>query len=271
MNATEGQAESAIGSAWLARERSRAAGRTYRRPCGLVMLVAAAAIGLTACGGGSPDSPHVANLGTSTTTGGSHGGGSTTTAPKGGNATQLMDEWATCMRANGDPNQTDPIIDQYGVINITMPQGVSQALSSEVHGSSGPCSQYELAAENDLRAANPVAPPPTQGQLVQYVDCMRTHGVPNYPNAGPNGETNFNGTGVDPNSPSVENASKVCGVKLNFPAWWIAGTGPPGDVVVTSAGLNPNGGPAPGAGVHTPSGGTEVPVQGGNGGSGSNG
>ena len=144
--------------------------------------------------GGSPDSPHVANLGTSTTTGGGHGGGSTTTAPKEGNATQLMDEWATCMRANGDPNQTDPTIDQYGVINITMPQGVSEtSISSEAHGSTGPCSQYELAAENDLRAANPVAPPPTQAQLVQYVDCMRTHGVPNYPDPGPNGENRFHG------------------------------------------------------------------------------
>ena len=230
------------------------------------MLVAAAAIGLTACSGGPPDSPHVANLGTSTTTGGGHGSASTTTAPKGGNATQLMDEWATCMRANGDPNQTDPTIDQYGVINITIPQGVTDtSISSEAHGTSGPCSQYELAAENDLRAANPVAPPPTQAQLVQYVDCMRTHGVPNYPNSGPNGETNFNGTGVDPNSPSVENASKVCAKKLNFPAWWIAGTGPPGDVVVSSAGIGPNG-PIPGNRPRT-----EVPAQGGNGGSGSNG
>ena len=101
------------------------------------MLVAAAAIGLTACSGGPPDSPHVANLGTSTTKAGGHGGASTTTAPKGGNATQLMDEWATCMRANGDPNQTDPTIDQYGVINITIPQGVTDTtISSEAHGTS---------------------------------------------------------------------------------------------------------------------------------------
>ena len=66
--------------------------------------------------------------------------------PRGGNATQLMDQWATCMRANGDPDQTDPTIDQYGVINITIPQGVTDAsISSEAHGSSGPCSQYIAA------------------------------------------------------------------------------------------------------------------------------
>jgi hypothetical protein len=227
--------------------------------------VAAAAIGLNACSGGSPNSPHVASLGTSTTAGGGHGGGSTTTTPKGGNATQLMDQWAACMRANGDPDQTDPTIDQYGVINITIPQGVTEtSISSEAHGSSGPCSQYELAAENVLRAANPVAPPPTQAQLVQYVDCMRIHGVPDYPDPGPNNETKFPAD-VDPNSPTFENANEVCGKQVNAPAWWIAGTGPPGDVVVSSAGIGPNG---PIAG-NRPA--REVPAPSGNSGSSSNG
>ena len=211
-----------------------------RRLGALGIVVVASSFGLVACGGGPADSAHVASLVTSTTAG-RQDSVSTTTAPKGGNATQLMDEWASCMRANGDPDQTDPTIDQYGVINITMPLGTSQELSSEAHGTTGPCSQYELTAENDLRAADPVAPPPTQAQLTQYVDCMRTHGVPNYPNSSPNGETDFNGTGVDPNSPTFENANKICGKQVNAPAWWIAGTGPPGDVVVTSAGIGPNG------------------------------
>jgi hypothetical protein len=94
---------------------------------------------------------------------------------------------------------------------------------------------------------------------------MRTHGVPNYPDPGPNDDTNFNGTGVDPNSPSFENANKVCGKQVNAPAWWIAGTGPPGDVVVSSAGIGPNG-PVPGKRPVT-----VLPAPGGNGGSGSNG
>ena len=265
MNDIEGKAESANDSICNAQERCRTMRRSYRRWSGFAIVVAAAAIGLTACSGGSPDSLHVANLGTSTATGAGQGGGSTTTRPKGNNVTQLMDEWATCMRANGDPNQTDPTIDQYGVINITIPQGVTDtSISSEAHGSSGPCSQYELAAENDLRTANPVAPPPTQAQLLHYVDCMRTHGVPDYPDPGPNNETKFPAD-VDPNSPTFENANKVCGKQINAPAWWIAGTGPPGDVVVSSAGIGPNG-PIPG---NRPS--TVRPAPGGNGGSGSNG
>jgi hypothetical protein len=258
MSDTEDRSETGHGSARRKGKQPRAIRCAYRWPGGLAIVVAAAAVGLAACSGGSPDSPHVASLATTASTGSVQAGKSTTTAPKGGNATQLMDEWAACMRTNGDPNQTDPTIDQYGVINITMPLGVAQELSSQAHGTTGPCSQYELAAENVLRAADPVAPPPTQAQLLQYVDCMRTHGVPNYPNSGSNGETNFNAAGVDPNSPSFINANKICGKQIKAPAWWIAGTGPPGDVVVTSAGIGPNGPqgghPAPGGGQPTPGG-----------------
>jgi hypothetical protein len=91
---------------------------------------------------------------------------------------------------------------------------------------------------------------------------MRTHGVPNYPDPGPNDQTDFNGTGVDPNSPSVENANNICGKQINAPAWWIAGTGPPGDVSVQSTPLTPNGGSPP-SGSHPGNGGTPVPVSGG--------
>jgi hypothetical protein len=93
---------------------------------------------------------------------------------------------------------------------------------------------------------------------------MRANGVPNYPFPTGN-KTNFNGTGVDPTSPSVMSVNKVCGKKLGLPGWWIAGTGPPGDVVVSSGWPNgtppsPNGGPSPNG---TPSGGPR-PVPSGN-------
>jgi hypothetical protein len=178
-----------------------------------------------------------------------------------------MDEWAACMRNNGDPDQTDPTIDSHGVIDITMPDGVSQSLSSEVHGSTGPCSEYELAAENALRAGQQyTGPSETQG--VRYTNCMRANGVPNYPDPGSDGRTDFNGTGVDPNSPFVEKANKLCGKKLGLPNWWINGWGPPGDVTVTSAGLNPNGAPpcaSAKSGCNRNGGAGSVPLTGGNG------
>jgi hypothetical protein len=236
-----------------------------QRSVGLVILVAAAAFGLAACGGGSTNAPNDASVGTRSSNGGSRE--STTTAPKAGNPTHLMDEWAACMRSNGDPSQTDPTIDAYGVINITM-RDVSQAVASEAHGNSGPCSQYELAAENALRGGQQYQPP-DQAQMIRYTDCMRTHGVPKYPDPGPNGKTDFNGTGVDPNNPLVENANTICGKQINAPAWWIAGTGPPGDVVVTSCNGVPN--CQPPSGEPPSGGGGATPVQPSNGGSGANG
>jgi hypothetical protein len=136
------------------------------------------------------------------------------------------------------------------VININIPADAQQ-LSGAVHAGSDPCNQYVAAAQRVLRAASPVPPPPSQSALVKYVTCMRANGVPNFPYPTGN-RTNFNGTGVDPNSPLVQNVTKLCGKKLGLPAWWIDGTGPPGDVVVRSGG--PIGGPPPSGAVPAPGG-----------------
>jgi hypothetical protein len=221
--------------------------KMYRRSGGLAVLVAVAAIALAACG--DSRSPQVASLRTSSGDAAGSGSGNdspSTTRPK-GNPTALLDEWATCMHSHGDPNQADPTVDAYGVININIPAS-AEDLSNAVHAGADPCNRYVAAAQSALRAAHPVAPPPNQAEGLKYVRCMRANGVSNYPY--PTGNTtNFNGTGVDPNSPLVQNVNKLCGKKLGLPPWWISGTGPPGDVVVSSG---PNGGPPPGGAVNRP-------------------
>jgi hypothetical protein len=217
-----------------------------RRGLGLAALVAAAALALAACG--SSNRPHVASLPANNARASTTGAATSSTRAKtktksaNGNPTALVDEWATCMQSHGDPNQADPIIDAHGVINIVMPPAASPASAGGAHGVAGTCSQYLAAAQRALRAADPVAPPPDQAGLLKYVNCMRANGVPNYPY--PTGSTtNFNGTGVDPNSPFVIKISEECGSKLHLPLWWSAGWGPPGDVSVGPA----PGGPRPGA------------------------
>ena len=198
----------------------------------LAILVAIGALAFAACS--APSSPHVASLGRSTaspTTDG--GGGRSATPPASGDATKLVDQWAACMRSHGDPNQADPTIDAHGVIDIIGPlagPGVPRVVGGP-ETPTGTCSQYLAAAQRVLRAAMPVAPPPTQAELVKWVDCMRANGVPDFPY--PTGEkANFNGTGVDPDSPFVVKAGKVCGQQIGAPAWWTNGWGPPGDVSV---------------------------------------
>lgn len=81
---------------------------------------------------------------------------------------------------------------------------------------------------------------------VQYANCMRANGYPAFPYPSgiePDGNqsTNFNGTGIDPNSPAFLNghANQTCGTQISAPAWWINNWGPPGSVDVYPAGTNP--------------------------------
>jgi len=228
--------------------------RMGRRPGALAILAAAAALALAACGGAAA-APQVASLGTSPGTssdpgtsastsipGTSNSPGTTNSSSSGGtratiagNVTPLLNEWAACERSHGDPDQSDPTVSADGVIYIYVPQGAQPA--GDLHERTGTCSQYVAEAANELKAANPVAPPPDQATYLKYVACMRANGVPNYPY--PDGDqTNFNGTGVDPSSPAVVRVNDLCGKKIGAPAWWINGTNTPGDIEVRTAGVH---------------------------------
>lgn len=227
------------------------------RPGALRILAVAAALALATlavagCSSSGSSAPQVARLGASSLPGtstsadpaassspgtgsgsGTSGGG--TSARIAGNVTPLLNEWAACERSHGDPDQTDPTVSAGGVIYIYVPQGAQPA--GDLHERTGTCSQYVAQAANELKAANPVAPPPDQSELLKYVACMRANGVPNYPY--PDGDqTNFNGTGVDPNSPAVERVNDLCGKKIGAPVWWINGTTTPGDIEVQTAGVH---------------------------------
>jgi hypothetical protein len=232
--------------------------RTCRRPGALAVLVAAAALALAACSGSGSGPPQVASLGTgsspgtstsadpgtSTSPGSSSG---STSAKIAGNVTPLLNEWAACERSHGDPDQSDPTVSAAGVIYIQVPLNAQPA--GDLHERTGTCSEYVAQAANELKAANPVAPPPDQSELLKYVACMRANGFPNYPY--PDGDqTTFNGTGIDPNSPAVVRAGDLCGKKIGAPTWWINGTPEPGDIEVTTAGVHyplPSNGAGPGS------------------------
>jgi hypothetical protein len=73
--------------------------------------------------------------------------------------------------------------------------------------------------------------PASQAQLqadaLKFSRCMRSHGVPNFPDPGPGGGFLFQpGSGVDPSSPAVKSAQAKC-MKL------MPGGGPPGPGTVT--------------------------------------
>jgi hypothetical protein len=264
MNDNEESSQSAGGATSSPRGRQYRP-RTHGRWGGLAILAAAAAIELAACSGGS-NSPQVATLGnssvknggsTSTSSGNSsvNNGGSTptssakssgsdasgTTLPK-GNATVLLDGWATCMRGHGDPNQADPTIDANKVIHITWNPAIPGGYDGTNQGGQGNlgpgqyCREYLTEAQTALQGGQP-SESASQAQLVQFADCMRANGIPDFPDP-TNGNLSFNrgaGGDLNPNNPSFQKASKLCAQKTGVHVPGAGGGPPPGSIEINGA------------------------------------
>jgi hypothetical protein len=222
--------------------------KANRRSGGLAALAAAAAIGLAACGGSG--SPHVASLGNSS---GNRTGSTTTTLPK-GNPTQLLDEWAGCMRSHGDPTQVDPTIDANKVIHITFPAGASgNGPVGLGKGSNDPCGAYLTAASTALRGGKPLQRP-DPAKLEKYSQCMRANGIPDFPDPSGGGLSiqTHPGSDLNPNNPTFENASKLCAKKTGVPGF--GGGTPPAGAIEATSGQGPQGGPGGNGGAGAKSG-----------------
>jgi hypothetical protein len=173
---------------------------------------------LSACGGGSK-SPSVASLVT-TTSNSAGGNGASRLAfapPPGGSAigtsisttvgTAAGVKYADCMRSHGVPSFPGP--DSSGTITITV--------STSLNPSAPLFQQAEAACQHLLPAGKgpslAMQQRMRQGALA-FAACMRTHGVPGYPDP-----TFSNGAvsqgygpkdGVDPRSPVFRSAQKAC-------------------------------------------------------------
>jgi hypothetical protein len=206
-----------------------------------IVVVAASALALTACSGGSDD-PHVASLGTSVT---NRNAGTTTTLPT-GNPTVILDEWAACMRSHGDPNQADPTVDANKDIDITWNPAVTGGYNGTYkggQGNDGPgqyCRTYLNAAQSAL-GGNRQPPPPSAATLEKLSQCMRANGVPDFPDS-TNGTLVFNvgaGGDLNPNSPTFQNAAKVCEQRTGAHLPGMGGPPPPGTIRLNGAGPLP--------------------------------
>jgi hypothetical protein len=153
---------------------------------------------LAAACGGSPSS-----AGSSTGSGGASTAGRTTSS-------QLL-AFARCVRSHGVANYPDP--NSSGKLPTATPQqlGVSSA-------------QYQ-AAQNACQHLLPNGaggPTPAQVQqqrnsLLPYARCMRTHGVPNFPDPDSRGHLDVGpGTDVPVNTPQFQRAFGACKHTLSY-------------------------------------------------------
>jgi hypothetical protein len=134
--------------------------------------------------------------------------------------------FANCVRAHGVPNFPDPTSDSGGGLRVQQSQTAGSGASMTVNGVPVNAPAFQ-AAQKACQRYLPAPRPISAAQLVslrkaalKMADCMRGHGVPNFPDpdvqAGPGG-----GAGVqikisaavggpNPSSPAFQAAQKIC-------------------------------------------------------------
>ena len=175
--------------------------------------IAVVAILVAGCGGSSPGST-VANVGSGS---GKTSTGTAASDPGGGSGDFFSKalKFSQCMRAHGVPDFPDPKQSSHGS---------SLTLRVQRGGDLNPRSAQFMAAQRACRAYAPTPPtnaapnPQLQQQALAFAQCMRSHGVPNFPDPKVSGNSLQLGgpsaTGFNPNSPQFQAAQKACQSKL---------------------------------------------------------
>lgn len=178
----------------------------------IILSLLLAAVGVAACGSSDPSTTTAASSST------------------GKNASGLA--FARCVRAHGVPNFPDPTSNGQGGIQIQQSQRSGSGPTTSVNGVpvNGPAFQGAMqACRSDLpNGGHPSAAQAAKvkAEALAMSRCMRSHGVPNFPDptfqSGPNGGVRIgikisNSSGIDPNSPAFQAASKECGSSFGGP------------------------------------------------------
>jgi hypothetical protein len=185
--------------------------RRFGASFALIGLLVAVGLLAAACGGGSKDPAAASGSGTTTTV--APGGKTAAPGSSGSSTTQTqLVQLAQCMRSHGVSNFPDPTA-QEGTFGAMVSSAGIDLSSPTVQAALTACKQY-VPTQN----VTPAQSAAQNAQALQFSQCMRSHGVPNYPDpssaTGTGGgavHMNLNGTGIDLNSPTVQAAIKACG------------------------------------------------------------
>jgi hypothetical protein len=111
-------------------------------------------------------------------------------------------EYAACMRSHGVPNFPDPTIQNGSVgFSITAGDGVDQN-SPQYQSARQACASLRGGGTANSGSGN-------LAKDLKFAQCMRSHGVPDFPDPNKNG--GFSGTStVNPSSPTFQKAQSTC-------------------------------------------------------------
>jgi hypothetical protein len=203
------------------------------------IVLASAALLLAGCGGGSSSSG-VAHLSSSTSSSSPASGGGSSSPESSASTQQKMVKFSQCMRTHGEPEFPEPT------------EGGIRIQSHNGHGPNPESARFQAAEKACSKyAPSKVAPSPAQQAKMQegalnFSKCMRSHGVPNFPDPEFHGgggvgiRIGGKGSGIDPSSPRFKAAQKACQSDLPRPPG--AKGGPGGGEVSSSGGPGGPGG-----------------------------
>jgi hypothetical protein len=181
---------------WLRRRR-----RAGLRAAALIGSAAVAAVALAAagCGGGSSSGVAEVDTGAATTTTSAGGG----TGSGSGKSARAL-KYAQCMRSNGVPNFPDPVNGRTTLRLGPNSNGVNPQ-TPQFKSAQQACKEF--APEGLAQGGDPQL----QAAWLKYAKCMRSHGVPDFP------DPNFSSGGITmqlppatANSPQFKSAQQAC-------------------------------------------------------------
>jgi hypothetical protein len=217
-----------------------------------ISLAALASVTLLVAGcGGSSSSSGVAHLSSSTSSSSQASSGGSSPPPEGAPSQQQMVAYSQCMRSHGVPEFPEPT-EGHLLIRTSNHNG-------HVSGVDPRSAQFQAAQKICGKllpsggTPSPAQQAKMQEQALRFSQCMRTHGVPNFPDPQfrSGGRVSLKiggGPGrIDLNSPQFQTAQKACQSTMGGPK--IGAGGPPS---TSSAGPPREGGQSAGDAVVAP-------------------
>lgn len=187
--------------------------RAYR-----VLLAAAASVmafALTGCGSGDDG----AKVPTAAGGGGSSASAGKTGGQGGGNDVAAYVEsrrkWVACMRQNG-VDLPDP--DSKGQVDMSG-QGLALKKDPKFMNASKKCAKFNATVPQALEPDEPKLTSEQMKTQRKYAACMQKNGAPDFPDPGPNGNSNDNSgePGWDQSSAGAQRATRVCAPIIGEP------------------------------------------------------
>jgi hypothetical protein len=194
---------------WGGLKRREHRGRRRRLPPVAVAAgaVLVAALAVAGCGGSSSGSG-VAHLTTGTSGGASASAGGSSSPESNASTQQKMVAYAQCMRTHGVPSFPDP--NSGGLITKEAAiRAFKDVTTSQIQ-----------TAQTACRRLQPNGGQPSKAEVAQHLDdllafaaCMRTHGVPNFPDPTSSGQVTHEllaKAGISVHQPGVLPAAYAC-------------------------------------------------------------